>query len=178
MELGALLAPPRDWATALHNATIYGHHTKVVTALVGLGADLHARDKKGLTPLHYADSAETVSALVRLGADVHAHDESGLTPLHCVAVEGHARAVSVLVRLGADVHAQLLDGVTALHFAAQGGSGRARLRPAPPAPSPPQYGPIRVAMCSAVAPSRVWSCTSAPSSTSALTTPAWPDSVV
>jgi ankyrin repeat protein len=58
---------------------------------------------------------------VQLGADVHAADGDGDTPLHTAAYNGHVEAMQALVELGADVHAADADGRTPLHAAAAGG---------------------------------------------------------
>jgi len=52
-------------------------------ALIGAGCDVNAKDKKGLTPLHYAASYELrrkVKILLAAEADIHAVDNKGRTP--------------------------------------------------------------------------------------------------
>ena len=52
------------------------------------GADVHAKDNEGKTPLHWAveqDTSGTVEVLLNRGADVHAKDNEGKTPLHTAA---------------------------------------------------------------------------------------------
>ena len=61
---------------------------------------------------------EAVRALVGLGADVHAKMPDGSTMLHGAATLGHGEVLRALVELGADVHAQAQDGATPLHMAA------------------------------------------------------------
>uniref|UniRef100_A0A3Q2QPX7 Ankyrin repeat domain-containing protein 16 n=1 Tax=Fundulus heteroclitus TaxID=8078 RepID=A0A3Q2QPX7_FUNHE len=66
--------------TALHYAAKEGHTTLIKT-LVELGADLHARDKKGRTALHMASigqHAEAVGTLLLLGLQ-DCEDASGTT---------------------------------------------------------------------------------------------------
>ena len=49
------------------------------------GADIEARDKKNMTPLHIAGiwgTAQQVNALLKAGASVDARDEKNMTPLH------------------------------------------------------------------------------------------------
>lgn len=57
----------------------------VVRALIKHGADLHATDRLGRTPLHYAvhprGSDSVVGLLLEHGADPHAVDGEGRTPL-------------------------------------------------------------------------------------------------
>ncbi|CAB1345894.1 unnamed protein product [Coregonus sp. 'balchen'] len=66
--------------TALHYAAKEGH-TSTIKTLLTLGADLHARDKKGRTALHMActgQHAEAVRTLLQLGL-VDKVDASGTT---------------------------------------------------------------------------------------------------
>nr|XP_061809354.1 ankyrin repeat domain-containing protein 16-like [Nerophis lumbriciformis] len=66
--------------TALHYAAKEGH-VSTIKALLDLGADLHARDKKGRTALHMASigqHAEAAKTLLRFGLEDY-QDESGTT---------------------------------------------------------------------------------------------------
>jgi ankyrin repeat protein len=60
--------------------------TESVSLLVSKGADVHAKTKKGSTPLHLVSKScrtETVSFLVNKGGDVNAkNNEGSWTPLH------------------------------------------------------------------------------------------------
>ena len=56
----------------------------IVELLLAEGADVNAKDKYGLTPLHRAASGghtETAELLITEGADVNAKNEDGKTPL-------------------------------------------------------------------------------------------------
>src|SRR5690606_36679187 len=66
--------------TALHKA---GYKTAQI--LIDRGADIHATDVDGNTPLHTAASRtepEVVSMLIEAGADPNARNKRGQTPLH------------------------------------------------------------------------------------------------
>lgn len=82
------------------------------------GADVNARDKDGVTPLHRAASnngnPEVIRTLVQLGADVNARDKGGWTPLHMTAaLSKKPEVVLVLLELGADPKARADAGETA-----------------------------------------------------------------
>jgi hypothetical protein len=82
--------------------------TADVVGLIDQGADLHAKDMLGDTPLHFAcynGHAEVVKALLEKGADLHAKDNNGYSPLHWACMYGHAEVVKALLEKGADVHA-------------------------------------------------------------------------
>lgn len=110
-----------------HNAGV-----EDVTRCLDAGADVGARDKAGVTPLHWAagrGDADTVPLLIAAGADVNVRDQDGETPLHEAAalgaIVGDADTVSLLIAAGADVNVRDQDGVTPLHQAALVGSAEA-----------------------------------------------------
>jgi ankyrin repeat protein len=49
---------------------------------------------------------EIVSLLIELGADIHAKDDDGKTALMSAAESGHTEIVSLLLDLGADIDAK------------------------------------------------------------------------
>ena len=78
------------------------------------GVDIEARDKNGLTPLHYSESAEVVNALLNAGADIEARDKNGLTPLYYAEF---TEVVNALLNAGADIEARDKKGGTPLCYA-------------------------------------------------------------
>jgi Ankyrin repeats (many copies) len=72
---------------------------------------------------------QTISVLLKAGADVHARDKNGATPLHRAVRTRCAAAVECLLDAGADPAAKNKPGSTAFHLAVQntghGGSGSA-----------------------------------------------------
>ncbi|MEP6714833.1 MAG: ankyrin repeat domain-containing protein [Terriglobia bacterium] len=70
---------------------------------------------------------ETIRILLKAGADLHAADKNGATPLHRAVRTRCAAAVRYLLEAGADPTRKNLPGSTAFHLAVQntgrGGSG-------------------------------------------------------
>jgi len=66
-----------------------------VESLLAKGANINARDNKGLTPLHKASqyySVDIMELLLAHGADVNAKDNHGHTPLHEAIYFNHPEA--------------------------------------------------------------------------------------
>lgn len=53
--------------------------------------------------------------LMSAGADIHAEDDFGNTPLHTAAYSNNAIACAILIRAGANPNKQNLEGLTPLH---------------------------------------------------------------
>lgn len=66
----------------------------------------------GRTLLHHVMSEDSALYLIQGGADVHAVDHQGQTPLHRCAKRGYVRACRALLDAGADVRAKTRYGVT------------------------------------------------------------------
>ncbi len=99
-------------------------HAEDLRVLLGLGADVNARDDKGATALMWACAlghTGVVKILLNQKADVHAKDEKGATALMWAAARGHTGVVKILLSHGADVNARDEDGATALMQAAARG---------------------------------------------------------
>lgn len=79
----------------------------LVKHLVDLGADVHAVDDEGLTPLHcYKVNKECIQFFVETcGLDVNARDLKGNTPLIYAAYESDVDCLRYLIEKGADVNA-------------------------------------------------------------------------
>ena len=92
------------------------------------GADPHAKDAKGFTPLHYAvnqpypvangeQCLKTVDVLLKAGADVNAKDNEGATPLHYAAINDATKLVEFLLKAGANVNEKTHSGITPIEAA-------------------------------------------------------------
>jgi ankyrin repeat protein len=85
--------------------------------LIANGADVHARDDYGDTPLHVtAGYGEVSKLLLENGADPNAKNKVGSTPLHRTAGWESAK---LLLESGADPNAKNSDLSTPLHRAAE-----------------------------------------------------------
>jgi cytohesin len=99
--------------TPLHTAA-RGGHAGVVQVLLRAGADVHARNVHGATPMLVAQDVAVVRTLLAAGADPSAVDCRGLTPLHGVE---DAEACRALLAAGVSVNAAALNGCTPLFYA-------------------------------------------------------------
>jgi ankyrin repeat protein len=126
--------------TALHMAAA-AYQPDIVERLIAHGADVHARNRHGATPLHYAADmnrwdpdaqAKTIRSLISAGADPNVTSRLGVTPLHRAVRTRSATAVTALLTGGADARKKNRSGSTPLHLAVQttgkGGSGSERAR--------------------------------------------------
>ena len=80
--------------------------------LIKAGADVNAQNKKGLTPLHMAESASQVTVLIDAGANLNARDNKGNAPIH---VHSETSILEKLYTAKADINAQNEIGETALY---------------------------------------------------------------
>lgn len=99
--------------TALHIAAA-AYQPEIVDALVALGADVRARNRRDVQPLHEAAvgdpesgrwnpeaQAATIGRLIAAGADPNAPTKDGATPLHRAVRTRCAAAVAALLEGGA-----------------------------------------------------------------------------
>lgn len=125
--------------TALHVAAA-AHRPEIARTLIGLGADVAARNRRGATPLHYAadgvpgssawnpeGQGATIACLIEAGADPDARDMNRVAPLHRAVRTRCAAAVRALLDGGADALATNGNGSTPIMLATRqtgrGGSG-------------------------------------------------------
>jgi ankyrin repeat protein len=126
--------------SALHMAAA-AYRPEIVELLIAHGADVHARNRHGATPLHYAADlnrqdpvaqSKTIRSLISAGADPNAMSRLGVTPLHRAVRTRSSTAVTALLNGGADARKKNGSGSTPLHLAVQttgkGGSSSERAR--------------------------------------------------
>jgi ankyrin repeat protein len=104
----------------LHEAIKNGN-TEAAINLINDGADIHAVNELGETPLHKAAPhvhTDVVNLLLDRGADINAVDRFGNTALHMAAAFGGTEVVNLLIDRGANIHAVDRFGSTVLHKAA------------------------------------------------------------
>jgi len=126
--------------TLLHMAAA-AHQPEIVRLLISSGADIHAKNRRGIEPLHAAAvgnpnapdwnpdaQVATIVALLNAGAEPNARNNDGATPLHRAVRTRCAPAVEALINGGADVHIRNKGGSTPVALASKnsgwsGGSG-------------------------------------------------------
>jgi hypothetical protein len=130
--------------TALH-AAAFAYDTTFARRLVELGADVHARNRRGAEPLHAATigvpgspnwnpgrQRAIIAYLIEVGADPNAPAVGGVTPLHRAVRNRCSAAVNALLRAGADPRLANDRGSTASELAqwttGRGGSGSVEAR--------------------------------------------------
>ena len=77
--------------------------------------DVHARDSRGRTPLHYAaeqDNSALAAFFIAMGADADAQDDFGQTPLGICADRDSNSTAKVIAAAGADIHKNAKDGIS------------------------------------------------------------------
>lgn len=80
------------------------------------GANLHARDHQGWTPIHYAVAGHSPSAirlLIKHGANVNDTDSKGESLVIYATSNASIRSLQTLLECGADVNYRDPDGKTA-----------------------------------------------------------------
>jgi ankyrin repeat protein len=96
-----------------------------VSRLLNIGADVNAKDRNGVTPLHRASErgldAQVVIALLQHGADIEAKNRFDSTPLHWATLCGHLAIVKALLSRGADTIAANNYGKLPMHLAVDEG---------------------------------------------------------
>jgi hypothetical protein len=109
----------KDGVTAMWLAAQFGH-TRTVTTLAELKADVNLCANDGASPVYIASqggNCECIEELVRLKADVGLTDKKGLSPVHQAAMNGHDGCIRLLFNLRADVRLPNCDKKTPLQLA-------------------------------------------------------------
>ncbi|MBY0402265.1 MAG: ankyrin repeat domain-containing protein, partial [Cyanobacteria bacterium] len=120
---------PESGHTPLMASTQLPNRGTLIEALLNAGADVNAKDKEGLTALHYVFNAGFSNGnsqelsdyglqLLEKGADPNAADVFGITPLMEACIRGNDTVIEKLLSKGADPNKKDATGNTALLNAA------------------------------------------------------------
>ena len=107
----------RDGRTVLHVAAEGGVDQRTLTLLLAKGLKVNDVDDLGRTPIHYANQ-KSVGPLAAAGAEIDAKDNRGVTALDLAAATGHQDVVKELLNHSASVFTTDAKGRTPLHYAA------------------------------------------------------------
>jgi ankyrin repeat protein len=98
----------------------FSGYPKTSGLLIGRGAQLDAKDRVGMTPLHAAilgGDLQEIELILSKNADIKAATDTGLTALHLAAATGQDQIVAILLRHGADPQSKDRDGQPPLFYA-------------------------------------------------------------
>ncbi|CAI8029396.1 Espin-like protein [Geodia barretti] len=99
-------APSSRGETPLHLACLNGN-LESAKLLVGSGADMKVRDRKGNSVLHLSAASGSIQLIRWINSSfkdfLNSHNKDGDTPSHCAARLGCREALSTLTDLGADM---------------------------------------------------------------------------
>ena len=104
---------------------VKNEHQQILTKLLELGANIHAKDIAGYTPLHHCltsySNPTTMSMarqLLKAGADPNLQNRFGCTPLFEPVMAANLDAVKLLLEFGADPDIKENDGGISCRYTA------------------------------------------------------------
>lgn len=113
--------------TPLHVSLHSEETTEISKWLIESGADVHAQESTGQTPLHFAvrkegpEHEKIIELLIASEANVDARDKRQSTPLLVAVDYNNTNAVELLINNSADTNAQDAQGFGPLHIASRYG---------------------------------------------------------
>lgn len=109
------------FCSKLHDAVVKKDEPLINKLLQRSSQQVNKRDKKGLTPLHYAvvqGQIKIVKLLLMYGADPALKEVKGLNALHLAAANGDIASLTLFLDLVTDKSMRDEEGLTPLHWAA------------------------------------------------------------
>ncbi|KIW86612.1 uncharacterized protein Z519_12796 [Cladophialophora bantiana CBS 173.52] len=111
---------------ALHFFAAGDADLEIGVALVEAGADIHLRNARGETAMHFLARRDVcrvdiMKYFIERGAEIDAEDDASERPLYEAAQAGHSEGVKLLLEHGADIEDPGDGGETALFVAATAG---------------------------------------------------------
>lgn len=93
-----------EYEFSILHAAVMTEDEELLEWLIAKGADVHAKNDEGITPLHIVLYPEIAALLIRHGANVNAAAHDGSAPLHTQVSDGEERldVIEVLLAHGAD----------------------------------------------------------------------------
>jgi len=107
-------------AAKIHDAVIAGEKAAVESLIEKDPGLVAARDKEGMTPLHwavFAGSLDIAEYLLAHGADVNEKNNVGETPLHLAVMLNNTKMVEMLIGKGANPYISDKAGATPISLA-------------------------------------------------------------
>lgn len=102
--------------TALHEATFWGLVSSIYLLILQIRSEIAF-----YIVFNFAGHVDAVKVLIEHAANVNARDKFKLTPLHFASSNGNYRNSQLLVQNGANIGAQNKDNRTPLHDAIRNG---------------------------------------------------------
>ena len=110
------------WSALQHAAS--DNDVQMAKLFVKYGADIHSKDSRDRTPLHFAlrhDADDVAAYLIECKSDLTVIDNTGYTPLMVALARNNFKVATLLVNAGADPEAVFQNGKSSVFYAVKAG---------------------------------------------------------